>query len=318
MIENQHTQPWHEMLSCPNCGENYILDDTHINSQGACSICHCTWSREDNILIWEDQLQKKIMQQWKVILKKIKNQFNPMSSWISPIRLIDYLLTEKYYRRTLCDKTLAKKWHDHYVKGLNLHPGDIILDLGCGRGRITALSNQMGFYTVGQDVRKNTWWKKINKSGFQATSKHHSKLPWRNSTFSAVLSFYLLHYLDEKQIQTYLKEILRVLKPNGYLILLEANSNGYATNMNHKQMGHLHTLNAIRHIYQPLGFKELSLEYEGFYAPVFPLFINFIRKLFSLKSFDISDFGTRIESIIPPERRALWLLKLQKPGCTNK
>lgn len=310
----QYPISWQELISCPNCGENNIKIDDDIINQGICSACEyvCYWA--DNVLSWRTQQTKHSKQGWGLLFKQIKNQLNPMSNYFLPFRHIARISDERYYQKTLYDKILAKKWHEHYVKDLHLKQDDIVLDFGCGRGRMTALSNQMGLNTYGQDIKKNAWWKQINNSRFQVVPEQYNKLPWRSNIFSAVLIFAVIHYLKEEKLRAYVQEIFRILKPGGYCIMLEANTEGCGARLPLKYYGdHMHTLADMRQLLQVSGFNELAVSYEGFYSPIFPLIINFIRNQFSFKPYDLSDFDTYLESITAPEKRANWLMKIQKP-----
>jgi hypothetical protein len=58
----------------------------------------------------------------------------------------------------------------------------------------------------------------------------------------------------------------------------------------------------------------LRHSYEGFYAPVFPVLINAIRKTLAPWPFDLADHDSALARLIAPRRRALWLGARFGPG----
>jgi hypothetical protein len=108
-----------------------------------------------------------------------------------------------------------------------------------------------------------------------------------------------------------MQEIRRILKPGGYWLLLEANSGSLAAKHLRSRIGRLHELDRVRRLAVNSGFTEISQSFEGFYAPYFPVLINFIRKLCSFRQFDISDYDSWVVKAMLPEKRGLWLLRLK-------
>ncbi len=109
-----------------------------------------------------------------------------------------------------------------------LQPGQTILDLGCGNGRLlqflekeAANWHQKAFYYVGVDVSKNLL------SEAHKKYPHHTfkpgdmtKIPAKDKTIDVLFCIRAFHHLSDKKSRLKaLKEIRRVLKPNGVLIL---------------------------------------------------------------------------------------------------
>ncbi len=302
---------WQNLIACPHCGNENVEIEEPTADHGQCHACDCRWNQSANHFSWDDT--KKIsINKFHVLLKKIKNQFNLTSSWLLPFRHLSHVREKKYYQRTIDDKNLAVKWAKQYLKNIYLKPDELVLDHGCGRGRISALCAQLNLQVLGQDIQKNAWWEKIQRVNFQVVPARFTKFPWKNELFSLVLSFEMIHYVDETFLTSLIQEYFRVLKPGGFCIILAANHQSYSSDMFIKQMNHLHPLDKVQTLVRNAGFQTMSLTYEGFYAPFCPLFINFLRKQFS-PNFDISDFGSYLETCITPTRRARWLMTLQKP-----
>ena len=106
-----------------------------------------------------------------------------------------------------------------------------------------------------------------------------------------------------------MQEVRRVLKPGGYWIVLEANEESYGRK--HFQQALL-SLPLMRSLAARAGFREIDLSYEGFYAPVFPLLINFLRKQCGPWPMDVSDYDSWLARRSPPRKRGLWRLRLQR------
>ena len=158
---------WLNYISCPSCGAAPESQSVAVCEPGYCKACHCGWTFERNALIWENSTTTRQKSRWGNLWRRIKNQFNPMTSLLSPIRLISNRRVDHFYKRTISDHDLAKRWENHYLGGLDLKEGDSILDHGCGRGRHIALATQLGYRVVGQDVTFNAWWNHLSANTFQ-------------------------------------------------------------------------------------------------------------------------------------------------------
>jgi SAM-dependent methyltransferase len=98
-----------------------------------------------------------------------------------------------------------------------LLPKGRILDLGCGEGFIAKKLKDYEWY--GLDINpiynSSSVYKEVKISDMK-------KIPYKDNVFDAVTSFQTLHH-EPHRLETVLKEIKRVLKKNGVLILLEPN-----------------------------------------------------------------------------------------------
>ena len=97
-----------------------------------------------------------------------------------------------------------------------LKAGDRVLDVGCGNGFIAHhLNSLLGQRVVGLDVSESTS-ARINYLPYDG-----QHFPVLDSTFDAVLLCYVLHHASDPGIV--LKEVHRVLRPNGTVIVYEDN-----------------------------------------------------------------------------------------------
>jgi len=99
-----------------------------------------------------------------------------------------------------------------------------VLEVGCGEGYGTNLLSQHAGKIIGLDVDENTI--------AHASKKYHSencifevydgvRIPYNDNTFDAVISFQVIEHLQNDI--SYISEICRVLKVNGFLILTTPN-----------------------------------------------------------------------------------------------
>jgi ubiquinone/menaquinone biosynthesis C-methylase UbiE len=125
-----------------------------------------------------------------------------------------------------------------------LRPGDAVLDVGCGSGRmavpLTGYLTREGRY-AGFDVsREAVAWCTENISGvhpnfeftvvdvqngaYNPTGRYKSsdfRFPYPDGSFDVVLLASLFTHMLPSDVQHYLHEIVRVLKPGGQLLVLE-------------------------------------------------------------------------------------------------
>ena len=315
---------------CPTCGSPPQKLSGQF-SEGMCSSCNESWRIEENMLIWSDNAETAIQSNEKSSLRQMLKKasapswlleniqwraahyLHPLKSPFSPLTHFAKRRVGVYYQRTLKDRDLAEDWTHHYFKGLMLRPGAWILDHGCGRGRHVGLATQLGYKVYSQDIIRDDWWRNLPDCGFQVVSPDAMRLPWRNQLFDLVLNFLVISFLDGERLECLAREANRVLKTGGYWIILEANSEGYGAHIPRKNYGRLHTLRDTIRVVTRAGFKVIDVSYEGFYAPIFPVFINFLRRVCAPWPLDLADYHSWLARAIPQERRALWLLRMTKP-----
>ena len=111
---------------------------------------------------------------------------------------------------------LIKRWQKQGLKK--------ILDLGCGLGRHSILFAQKGFEVDAFD---------LSESGIEELKETIKKqklpirlkvgdmlsLPYKDNSFDCLLAYHVVYHTDEKGIEKTIKEIKRVLKPEGEFFL---------------------------------------------------------------------------------------------------
>jgi len=104
------------------------------------------------------------------------------------------------------------------------------LDIGCGGGRHVILFAKQGFQSYGIDFSKTA----IKLAKIDAKDKNINanfkvgdvlKLPYKKDTFDIVHDSGCLHHLSKRDWDLYLKNVLKVLKKEGYLKLFVFSDN---------------------------------------------------------------------------------------------
>jgi len=300
---------WMNLVECPWCSEKPFPNEPPIKME--CRFCRSPFEVRNNVLEWIPDGQKtKRYDAAKGKLDIVKRLLNPLSNPLLPMRYWSKIRTEQYYRRTLNDNNLAKKWAEHYLTGIDIPKNAMVLDHGCGRGRNVGLLSQLGYQVAGQDMTVDKWWARLPDSGFQVIPRGSERLPWKSSSYDLVNDDVVIRYLPEEMVKSFVKEIRRVIKPGGYWLILETNNQGFGRK--HAQLKSTLSLNLMRSLAKQNGFKEIDVSYEGFYAPFFPFAINFLRKQCGPWPMNISDYESWMAEQIPPEKRGLWLLRLRR------
>jgi len=112
-------------------------------------------------------------------------------------------------------------------KVFSKHKVNTILDLGCGVGRNLIFLSKKGFNLYGIDYSLdgvkilNSKLKSLKLSDKTniICGSFYDKLPYKDFFFDAIISVQSLQHGKEKQIKFAIKEMLRVLKPNGLIFI---------------------------------------------------------------------------------------------------
>ncbi|MBN2694029.1 class I SAM-dependent methyltransferase [bacterium] len=151
-------------------------------------------------------------------------------------------------------------FNDSFYKQLMLQTdmknGETVLDLGCGTGSLSIFMQkahpQSKIFGIDASEAMIAECEKKRKVGLsEAIFKQSSaeNLPFDDETFDSVVASFLLSYIPQTIKPTVLKEVFRVLKPHGKLIIIDPN----------KQYGLKKVWNLINYIPNPF-FVEDGLE----------------------------------------------------------
>ena len=307
---------WRDAVTCAWCSQS-ASNKLQFSKDFRCNSCGSQFEIRGNELRWRqsdcrvesiDTLPQRRMSISRA-LDLLSRALNPLSSPLSPFRYLSNFRIRQYYKRTVLDGKLAEQWANHYFSGLELPINAAVLDHGCGKGRHVGLLTQLGFDVCAQDIAPSNWWRHFPVCKFQIVPASAPRLPWPDASFDLVLNVGVLGLLPRESITEFTKEVRRVLKPNGYWLILEANDKSYGR---HGFQQTTLPLDAARLVSRETGFNEIDVSYEGFYSPVFPLWVNFFRKVCVPWRINLADFDSSVARLIPSEKRGLWLLRLQR------
>lgn len=115
------------------------------------------------------------------------------------------------------------------IEGLELKDDDNVLEVGCGNGYYLSLLNRLGIKLslTGIDIDElalNDAKRFINDKKVKVMMADASKIPFPNHTFDKIVMSEVIEHVtdDEKKV---LKEVYRVLKKDGILVLTTNNIN---------------------------------------------------------------------------------------------
>lgn len=111
-------------------------------------------------------------------------------------------------------------------------PGMSVLDLGCGRGEIVRHVARLGAASFGIDYARvaveMTRRVMADEPGTHGVARSDAKmLPFTNGAFDRVLMFDVVEHLHPWELDACLKEVYRVLKPGGQIVVHTAPNRWY-------------------------------------------------------------------------------------------
>lgn len=154
------------------------------------------------------------------------------------------------------------KWNDIYLKfgSVQIRPLKIIvdfnkmlpknkklniLDLGCGTGRHTKyFGKNKNFEMFAFDSSEKAL--EILKKEYVGTNLNiikgfFDKLPFKNNFFDVIISTKTLHHGSLVEIQKFISEITRVLKPRGFLLIVILSDKDFRVKTGEKYKGEINT-----------------------------------------------------------------------------
>lgn len=134
-----------------------------------------------------------------------------MGDLISKQKIIS--LKDRFYASEIDGTTLLRS-----IVCQKVHPSDLILDLGAGKGKPKTDFRNFCKIVIGIDVDKHIQDNSFISYGLQGRIE---LLPFKDGCFDAIFADYVLEHL--RQPMNSIKEVLRVLKPGGYFIFRTPN-----------------------------------------------------------------------------------------------
>ncbi len=137
----------------------------------------------------------------------------PINAWDEVFKHRGRLFTEPHENMSDLVHTLKKSG------------GTTVLDLGCGTGRHVVYLAKSGFWVTGLDsspegIKASLEW--LVSENLEADLLLHdmtAPLPFEDGVFDAVISIQVIHHAVISTIHHIVREVSRVLKPNGFLFV---------------------------------------------------------------------------------------------------
>lgn len=115
---------------------------------------------------------------------------------------------------------------ERILRRANLKPGAKVLDAGCGTGTNSVWLASRGFKVTGADFSEFAL-SEARGEGIEYRREDLTALSLEDACFDAVFCIGVLMHIPD--VESALKELVRVLRPGGYLIIAETNANAPET-----------------------------------------------------------------------------------------
>ena len=164
-----------------------------------------------------------------------------------------------------------------------------VLDLGCGTGRHLIFFAKRSFEVYGFDSSPKAiklakeWLKKEDLSGRLTVLRMEEDFPYEDNFFGGIISIQVIHHNLVEDIKNTLKELERVLKPNGILYITFPKLKG-GTSLDRWELEEVEENTFI-----PLNGPEEGLPHHFFDMEEIPVFF----KSFSIMELDIDETNHR-------------------------
>jgi len=198
------------------------------------------------------------------------------------LRKIRNRKVEKIYENYLNNPAWAKQFKREYFPPEYLIENKQILDFGCGRGRHVSVFSQLKGKVVGMDFKPNEFWRKIPNVNFILGSDRELSCI-KDGTFDIFLAIQVLMYIeDDKRM---LREIFRILKDNGCLLMQVTNKTNLYTLLWGRSIlpeidiKRYYRVDDIIALMKDCGFVIERVWMEKFYAPLFPISVNYFLEI---------------------------------------
>ena len=193
----------------------------------------------------------------------------------------------------------AQGTHQQSLKLLHRHlpkAGARILDLPCGAGAFASAAAQLAYDVHTMDIHPNEPY--FADASKRVIGDANNRLPFEDSCFDAVCSIEGIEHLENPSF--FVRELFRVLKPNGYCVLSTPNVDSYRSRHNNlwrgyhryfrpesdteKDSGHMHPIDLyfMMGAMKKAGFELIELDVNSMQGRAGPTaWREFVRKYLS-------------------------------------
>ncbi len=112
--------------------------------------------------------------------------------------------------------------HRDYEKVLKLaaeRAKGLVVDIGCGTGNILRFLNPENY--IGVEPSKGMRQKFREKHGVEPLDGHFLRIPLPERSVDNVITTYAFHHVPDEEKEDAIKEMLRVLKPGGRIVIAD-------------------------------------------------------------------------------------------------
>lgn len=147
-----------------------------------------------------------------------------------------------------------------------VRPGDLALDIGCGRGEIVVQATMRGAFAVGVDYAMaavslaHETLRTLQIEGGHVSLASGSRLPFRSSCFDVAFLLDVVEHLTMAELAAFLAELRRVLRRTGRLVIHTSPNRLFEQVMYPRYVRHIHRL--------ALGLARLARFGDGLFNPV--------------------------------------------------
>lgn len=317
-----------DSIPCPLCKDIRNLTELVQNTDHELPCCGGHISIDGDLVTWKQPQQEEPKRFFGKLISLLNDKEKRRRVYLKfdPVLLFeDFLLNirkeklrksadimEEYYSYLLSKNELSDIWKARYLAEVECSKEAIALDFGCGRGRNISHLQNCGYSVWAQDIYRDTWWNKFSDVKFQVTPPQTTGLPWPDNSVDLVFSMGVLGFFKPEQVATLLQEFKRVLKPGGYVVLVESNRQSYAGRTFERYYGKsAYELSEVEQIADKY-FKKKDTWYEAYYSRFMPRLTNqtYMSKFQAIGAWMLED---ERENLIPTKRRGMWVLRLQNP-----
>ena len=111
----------------------------------------------------------------------------------------------------------------------NVQPGQVVLDIACGRGEVPALLAEKGALAIGIDFSvtsldfatkvKISRRENLNTGSMELIQADACFLPFKDESFDRITMLDIIEHLLPKQLESMFSEVARLLKPGGFAVI---------------------------------------------------------------------------------------------------
>ncbi|GIQ68407.1 class I SAM-dependent methyltransferase [Xylanibacillus composti] len=136
---------------------------------------------------------------------------------MSPISLP---IAPQWYHRFVRPKWFTQKYiHQHIRSNFNLHH-QVVLDFGSGTGANCPMVHPSYYLGVDPDAKRIEYARKLYpQHTFQVFDR--KTFPVEDNSVDCILIIAVLHHIPSQEIAAYMSEFVRILKPDGRMIVME-------------------------------------------------------------------------------------------------